>query len=98
MNINKIRELVREYLVYVIIGAVFLVLVIGLIVFLATHKGGGKDDDCKPFGRKNPSRPPAADRFGRRPAQSGGDMLFPDISEGLGDQGAVHSENPSFAR
>ncbi len=44
MNINKIKELVREYLVYVIIGAVFLVLVIGLIVFLATHKGGGKDD------------------------------------------------------
>lgn len=44
MNINKIKEFIREYLVYVIIGAVFLLLVIGLIVFMATHKGG-KDED-----------------------------------------------------
>ncbi|MCR5357148.1 MAG: SH3 domain-containing protein [Lachnospiraceae bacterium] len=41
---NKIKEFIREYLVYVIIGAVFLVLVIGLIIFLTTHKGGGNDD------------------------------------------------------
>lgn len=44
MNINKIKEFIREYLVYVIIGAVFLVLVIGLIIFLATHKGGDDED------------------------------------------------------
>ena len=44
MNINKIKEFIREYLVYVIIGAVFLVLVIGLVIFLATHKGGGDED------------------------------------------------------
>lgn len=44
MNINKIKEFIREYLVYVIIGAVFLVLVIGLIIFLVTHKGGGDED------------------------------------------------------
>lgn len=44
MNINKIKEFIREYLVYVIIGAVFLVLVIGLIIFMATHKGGSDDD------------------------------------------------------
>lgn len=44
MKINKIKEFVREYLVYVIIGAVFLVLVIGLIIFLATHKGGDNED------------------------------------------------------
>jgi len=43
MNMNKIKEFVREYLVYVIIGGVFLVLVIALIIFLATHKGGGDD-------------------------------------------------------
>lgn len=44
MNINRIKEFIREYLVYVIIGAVFLVLVIGLIIFMVTHKGGGNDD------------------------------------------------------
>ncbi len=44
MDIKKIKEFVREYLVYVIIGAVFLVLVIGLIIFLATHKSGKTDD------------------------------------------------------
>ncbi|MBR4719422.1 MAG: SH3 domain-containing protein [Lachnospiraceae bacterium] len=44
MNINKVKEFIREYLVYVIIGAVFLVLVIGLIIFMATHKGGDDDD------------------------------------------------------
>jgi uncharacterized protein YraI len=37
---NRIKDFVREYLVYVIIGGVFLVLVIALIIFLATHKGG----------------------------------------------------------
>lgn len=44
MKLNKIKEFIREYLVYVIIGAVFLVLVIGLIIFLATHKGGDSED------------------------------------------------------
>ncbi len=40
---NRIKEFVREYLVYVIIGGVFLVLVIALIIFLATHKGGDEE-------------------------------------------------------
>ena len=43
MSMNKVKEFVREYLVYVIIGGVFLVLVIALIIFLATHKGDGDD-------------------------------------------------------
>ncbi|MCR5419915.1 MAG: SH3 domain-containing protein [Lachnospiraceae bacterium] len=43
MSVNKIKEFVREYLVYVIIGSVFLVLVIALIIFLATHKDGGDE-------------------------------------------------------
>ncbi len=40
---NRIKEFVREYLVYVIIGGVFLVLVIALVIFLATHKGGDSE-------------------------------------------------------
>ncbi|MCR5507587.1 MAG: SH3 domain-containing protein [Lachnospiraceae bacterium] len=44
MNINKIKEIIRDYFVYVIICIVFLVLVIGLIVFFATHKGSKSND------------------------------------------------------
>ena len=44
MSINKLKQFIREYLVYVIISGVFLILVIALVIFLATHKGGNNDD------------------------------------------------------
>ena len=44
MNINKIKAFAKQYLLYVIIGAVFLALVIFLIIFMAKRKGGAGDD------------------------------------------------------
>lgn len=41
---SKLTDFIKRYLLYVILGGAFLVLIIFLIIFMVTHKGGSKDD------------------------------------------------------
>ncbi len=43
MSSSKVKEFIKEHTIYFVIGGVFVALVIALIVFMVSHKGGSVD-------------------------------------------------------